>query len=191
MDDEKSLRSMFPRQIGAQYWFRAATGETTLACSGLATRSSRALVTPQTTFHCFSTTKPVTALAVLQLAGEGRLSLDAPVTAYLPTLPYRNGATVRQVLSHQAGLPNPQPLSWVHAETEHSAFDAGAFFERVLREHPRCSPAGKRTRYSNLGFLVLGRLVEVVSGLAYTDYVRRRILDVVARGYIIIWGSVL
>lgn len=175
---EQLLRTLFPHDEGAQYWFRDASGETFLACSGLANRASRDPVTPRTTFHCFSTTKPVTALAVLQLEAEGLVALDEPLTTYLPEIPYKNGATVRQVLSHQAGLPNPLPLSWVHAAEEHSRFDASAFLDRVVREHPTCTPPGRRVRYSNIGFLLLGQLVEAVSKHPYSAYVRERILDV-------------
>jgi CubicO group peptidase (beta-lactamase class C family) len=108
-----------------------------------------------------------------------RIGLDEPLTAYLPDVPYRNGATVRQVLSHQAGFPNPFPLSWVHADADHPSFDAPGFLGRVLREHPTCTTAGRRVGYSNVGFLLLGRLIEVVSKRTYTDYVRDRILDVI------------
>ena len=90
---ENLLQTIFPRQEGAQYWFRTRTDETSVACSGLATRAPPTPVTPETTFHCFSTTKPITALAVLQLVMEGSVSLDAPLATYLPDLPYRNGAT--------------------------------------------------------------------------------------------------
>lgn len=169
----------FAHQEGTQYWYRTGNGETAVVCSGLAHRHPQAAVTPRTTFHCFSTTKPVTALAVLQLAAAGRIELDEPLTTYLPDIPYRNGATVRQVLSHQGGLPNPLPLSWVHADDDHTSFDATAFRERVLRRYRTCGPAGRRVRYSNIGFLLLGRLVEVVSGCAYHELVRERILEVV------------
>ncbi len=86
---------------------------------------------------------------------------------------------MRQVLSHQAGLPNPLPLSWVHADDEHPRFDAPAFLDRVLRTHGTCAAPGRRTRYSNIGFLLLGRLIEVVAGCRYSEFVRERILDVV------------
>jgi CubicO group peptidase (beta-lactamase class C family) len=176
---ERALTSLFPRQEGTQYWFRSATGEAQQFCAGLATRVPPEPVTPRTTFHCFSTTKPVTALAVLQLVMEGRVLLDAPLITYLPELPYHNGATVRQVLSHQAGFPNPLPLSWVHADGDHPNFDASRFLECVLREHPTCGPAGRRARYSNIGFLLLGRLIEAIEKRAYTDVVRDRILGIV------------
>jgi len=173
------MTTRFARHEGTQYWHRAGTGETTVICNGLARRVPPEPVNSRTTFHCFSTTKPVTALAVLRLAADGQVDLDAPLTHYLPKIPYRNGATVRQVLGHQAGLPNPLPLAWVHRDEDHASFDAGAFLARVLREHPTCSPAGLRRRYSNIGFLLLGRLVEVISKRPYADFVRERILDVV------------
>ncbi len=177
------VSSRYPRrlahQVGTQYWFRAASGETSVTCTGLARRAPPESVTPRTTFHCFSTTKTVTALGVLQLVAEGRVALDEPLTTYLPDIPYRNGATVRQILSHQAGLPNPLPLAWVHADEEHPSFDSSAFVARVLREHATCVEAGRRARYSNIGFLLLGQLIEVVSGRSYADFVRERSLDVV------------
>lgn len=179
--DEPALEKIFRNGIGAQYWFCAPSGPSLVACAGYADRRAHVAVTPSTTFHCFSTTKPITALAVLQLVDKGRLLLDAPVAAYLPELPYRNGATVRQVLSHQAGLPNPSPLSWVHAISDRSSFDPRAFFERVVREHPGCSPPGLRARYSNVGYLLLGRLIEIVSGRTYEQYVRDEVLNVIAR----------
>ena len=162
-----------------QYWTRTPEGRTSICCSGLANRTPAREVSEATTFHCFSTTKIVTALAILQLAADGRVSLDDPVTRFLPDIPYRNGATVRQVLSHQGGLPSPLPLSWVHADADHARFDTIAFLDRILRDHPRSKPAGERVRYSNIGFLLLGRVVEIVTKRSYTDYVRERILDVV------------
>lgn len=168
----------FTRQEGAQYWHSTGTGVGSVVCEGLAHRDPPMKVSPRTTFHCFSTTKPVTALAVLQLVADGRISLDAPLTSYLPDIPYRNGATVRQVLSHQAGLPNPLPLSWVHAADD-VGFDESAFLDRVLRAHSRCATPGRQTRYSNVGFLLLGRLIEVVAERPYAEFVRERILDTV------------
>lgn len=176
---DRALADVFRHDIGAQYWFQRADGETTLRTIGLATRRPATPVVPRTTFHAFSTTKPITALAVLQLVDAGKLELDAPIATYLPEIPYRNGATVRQLLSHQAGLPNPLPLDWVHHAAAHASFDHDAFLAKVLRDHPKCGRAGVRARYSNIGFLLLGRLVATLGGARYVDYVRARILDVV------------
>lgn len=181
MQREALLRSLFQREEGAAYWFATAAGDTATTCVGLANRVPPAPVSARTTFHCFSTTKPVTALAVLQLVNEGQVSLDAPLTTYLPELPYQNGATLRQVLSHQAGLPSPLPLSWVHAAAEHAGFDGAAFLAQVLREHPSSRAPGKRVRYSNIGYLLLGRLIEVRRRRPYAEVIRDGVLAEVAR----------
>jgi D-alanyl-D-alanine carboxypeptidase len=175
----RALATMFPRDEGAQYWFARADGETASVCVGLARRRPPARVVPRTSFHCFSTTKPITALAVLQLVDEGVVDLDAPLSSYLPDLPYLNGATVRQALGHQAGLPNPLPLDWVHRAEAHADFDGDAFVAKVVRDHPKCGPPGKRARYSNVGFLLLGRMIATLRGQRYVDCVRSRILEVV------------
>ena len=180
MTTRDELRAIFRRDEGVQYWFKSASGESSTCWSGLASRTPPSAVTPATTFHCFSTTKPVTALAVVQLAMLRRIDLEAPLSSYLPDLPYQNGATVRQVLSHQAGLPNPLPLAWVHGAADHATFDSEAFIARVVHKHHECGAPGLRARYSNIGFLLLGRLIELVSGLRYAEYVRRNILDVLA-----------
>lgn len=176
MAEAELIDAGFTRQEGAQYWYWTPASGLSIACAGLAHREPPMEVTPRTTFHCFSTTKPVTALAVLQLVAEGRIDLDTPVTAYLPDIPYRNGATVRQILSHQAGLPNPLPLAWVHADDD-AGFDELLFLDSVFRSHSRCAMPGRRSRYSNIGFLLLGRLIEVVAGRPYAELVRERILD--------------
>jgi CubicO group peptidase (beta-lactamase class C family) len=176
---EEMLARIFGSDIGAQYWFRSADGESAIACVGLAQRQPARRVERATTFHCFSTTKPVTALAVLQLAAQGRIDLEAPIAEYLKEIPYRNGGTVRQLLSHQAGLPNPLPLSWVHRAEEHARFDRDAFVARLLQEHPQHREPGQRARYSNIGFLLLGRLIETIAGRRYEEHVEREILDVV------------
>ena len=176
---DRALADVFGHDIGAQYWFRRSDGEATLRCLGLASRRPPTPVVPRTTFHSFSTTKPITALVVLQLVDEGKLELDVPIAQYLPEIPYRNGATVRQVLSHQAGLPNPLPLDWVHRAADHADFDHDAFLANVLRDHPKHGRAGERARYSNIGFLLLGRLIATLSGTRYVERVRAKILDVV------------
>jgi D-alanyl-D-alanine carboxypeptidase len=170
------LAAMFPQSEGVQYGFWTPDGEGGEVRAGLAERATARPVTQRTAFHSFSMTKPVTALAVLQLVARGRAALDDPISDYLPDIPYTNGATLREVLTHQAGLPNPMPLSWVHADSAHAGFDAAAFYADTLRAHPRCGKSGEQVRYSNIGFLLLGQAVESLSGLPYPRYVEANIL---------------
>jgi D-alanyl-D-alanine carboxypeptidase len=135
-------------------------------------------VTDATLFRGFSVTKTVTAVAVLQLVDRGLVELDAPASTYLPHFPYRGGITVRHLLSHSAGIPNPLPLRWTHLPEEHPSFDSRSFFEPVFAAHSKTTAApNRRMKYSNLGYVLLGQIIESVSGVSYEEYVTRNILE--------------
>lgn len=135
-------------------------------------------VTPRTAFLWFSMSKIVTATATLRLADEGRLDLDAPVTAHLPDVRGPWGApTVRQLLNHTSGLANPLPLRWVHPASA-PAPEAAALLRRQLsRRRTWSRPPGRSARYTNVGYLVLGQVIEAITELPYTDYVRTAVLE--------------
>lgn len=135
-------------------------------------------VGPATTFNGFSVTKTVTAVAVIQLGERGELSLDAPAVTYLTRFPYDRRITVRQLLTHSAGIPNPIPLRWTHPVEAHGTFDRDAFFRGVYAEHPRTRGGpNEKFAYSNLGYELLGELIEAVSGRSYEEYVTENVLE--------------
>ena len=135
-------------------------------------------VTRATTFNGFSTTKTFTAVAVLQLAERGLVQLDAPAATYLKDFPYPRDITVRNLLTHSAGIPNPIPLRWVHLADAHGTFDRDAFFRAEYARHPEVNAAPNvRFGYSNLGYELLGEIIEAVSGTSYEEYVTRNIID--------------
>jgi CubicO group peptidase (beta-lactamase class C family) len=130
-----------------------------------------------TTYNLFSVSKTFTALAVLQLAQQGKIELDKPVTEYLPDFPYSSKPTVEQLLNHTAGMPNPLPLKWVHLAAEHDGFRRDAFFDKVFQENGKVkSEPGTEFSYSNLGYVILGRLIEKISGETLEAYITRNIL---------------
>jgi CubicO group peptidase (beta-lactamase class C family) len=134
-----------------------------------------------TTYNAYSVTKTFTAVAVLQLAERKKIGLDRPVSEYLPDFPYPPGITIRQLLSHSAGIPNPIPLSWIHPAGEHRSFDRDGFFQRIFRKHDRVkSEPNEKYAYSNLGYVLLGQLIEKVSGQSYEEYIREQILQPLA-----------
>jgi D-alanyl-D-alanine carboxypeptidase len=114
----------------------------------------------------------------MQLEEQHRIDIDQPVKRYLPGFPYPPGITARQLLSHSAGIPNPVPLGWIHLAEEHASFDRNAFFHQVFLSHrkPRSRP-NEKFAYSNLGYVLLGQLVEEVSGVPYEHYVTEHILN--------------
>jgi CubicO group peptidase (beta-lactamase class C family) len=143
------------------------------AGAGWADRASGRLADANTLFRAGSITKLLTATAVMTLRDRGRLSLDDPVAAHLPefTLP---GVTVRHLLCHGAGLPreSPDEAGW-----RTRAFSSD---KDVLASLPRARglyPPMERGKYSNLGYTLLGLVVERVSGAPYRRFVGERVLS--------------
>lgn len=133
--------------------------------------------TENTTYNAFSITKTFTALSILQLAEKEKLDIEQPVKKYLPEFPYSSEITIRQLMTHSSGIPNPIPLSWIHLAEEHKSFDRNAFFNQIFKKNNKTkSKANEKYAYSNLGYVLLGQLIEKVSGLSYEDYVRENIL---------------
>jgi CubicO group peptidase (beta-lactamase class C family) len=134
-------------------------------------------VDASTTMMAYSMSKTITAIAVLQLVEAGKVGLDDPVERYVDSFPYGKGVTVRQLISHTSGIPNPIPLRWVHPAARHGSFDENAALAAVLRDHPNLSfDAGTKYAYSNIGYWLLGKVVERASGQAFPAYVSEHIL---------------
>lgn len=162
---------------GIQYLVLDEQGTVFEFNGGLRDVARRAPVTADTTFMSSSTTKVVTALAVLQLADRGLVELDGSLSDYAPDHHYGDDPTVRQLIAHTAGVPNPLPLDWLHPAEDHDSFDEGAELARVLADNPELkSDPGSKYRYSNLGYWLLARVIESASGQSYCDYVSENIL---------------
>jgi CubicO group peptidase (beta-lactamase class C family) len=130
--------------------------------------------TPSTSYLWFSMSKLVTTTAAMHLAEEGGLDLDAPCGEYLGQRPV-GSATVRQLLSHTAGTANPIPLRWVHPAASPARDDE--LLDRLLDKHAKPKhEVGAAARYSNLGYLILGRVISVGAGVPFTDYVHEAVL---------------
>lgn len=150
---------------------------------GLADGPKQIAATPETVYHWWSMTKIVTAIAILQLHEQGRLHLDDPVTTYLPTFQVQlppgssQPITIRHLLNHSSGLPDPVPamIGWVHYTD--TLVDQRALLERHLPQYTQLTFApGSKAVYSNLGYMVLGAVIEAVTGQPYADYISEQIL---------------
>jgi CubicO group peptidase (beta-lactamase class C family) len=136
-------------------------------------------------YHFWSVTKLFTATAIMQLVEDCRVTLDDPLSKFLPDFPTVSPAgrpasvTLRQLLDHSSGIGDFGPrqlVGWIHApgdppvgQTEFAKTRMAAL--RRLRAEP-----GAAGRYSNAGYVLLGAVVEAVTGTTYEDHVRRRIL---------------
>ncbi|MEU7102488.1 serine hydrolase domain-containing protein [Streptomyces longwoodensis] len=128
---------------------------------------------PRARFRAGSTTKVVTAAAVLRLAADGRVDLDAPVQRYLPGLlstAFRP-VTVRQLLNHTSGIPAGDGLGDSFEELYAHRFEYLAPRQAVasaVAKGPEFVP-GTRQHYLNINYTVLGLLVEEVTGRPYAS----------------------
>jgi CubicO group peptidase (beta-lactamase class C family) len=130
-----------------------------------------------TSYNAYSVTKTFTALAVLQLAEQKKLEIDQPVKKYLSEFPYSIEITIRQLLTHSSGIPNPIPMSWIHLANEDKSFEMNNFFRQIfIKNNKTKSKPNEKFSYSNLGYVLLGQLIENVSGLCYVDYIRENII---------------
>lgn len=162
---------------GLQYPFASADAVLHAYHGGLANPAVALPVDARTTFNAYSATKTFTSAAVLQLVEQGRVDLDRPIAEYLDHWPQSGAATVRQTLLHTAGFANPNPLPWVHLVEEHAGFDRARFVEDLLRSHGRpVSKPGERYAYSNIGYLLLGELIERVSGQPYVPWLLQNLV---------------
>jgi CubicO group peptidase (beta-lactamase class C family) len=147
---------------------------------GLADLATTSPATPQTSYLWFSMTKIVTATAVVRLAEDGKLDLDAPAEEYFrgfKVVSQPTTVTVRHLLNHSSGLANPLPIRWVRPADAPNP-DHSTFVGRLLAKHRKLkSVPGERTSYSNLGYLVLGEVISAITGTSYEEHVCREILS--------------
>jgi CubicO group peptidase (beta-lactamase class C family) len=140
--------------------------------------AANAPVDADTVFRIASMTKSFTAVAILKLRDEGKLSLDDAVSKYVPELARLAKATgdapaltIRHLLSHSEGFPEDNP--W--GDRQLSVSDET--FTRWLKAGiPFSNAPGVAFEYSNTGFAILGRIVARASGMRYRDYVDRNVL---------------
>jgi len=139
---------------------------------GLADVENAVPAGPLTVYRLASVSKPITAVAVLQLAAEGKLDLDAPIQRYVPAYPEKQWPlTCRQLLCHQAGV-----RQWTEEEFRSTKHYAGlAESLEYFKNDPLVFEPGTRTLYTSLGYNLLGAAVESVAGQGYLEYLRENV----------------
>ena len=139
---------------------------------------TKAPVTADTVFRIASMTKSFTALAVLKLRDEGKLSLEDPVSKWIPEMakmqyPTRDADTirVRHLLSHSAGFPEDNP--WGDQQLGISDAELDAWLKKGI---PFSTTPAMTYEYSNYGFALAGRVIQKASGRPYREYLEKEIL---------------
>lgn len=126
-------------------------------------------------FNIGSVTKQFTAVAVLQLAEQGKLSLHDEVTKYLPDYPAGGRKiTVENLLTHTAGIPGPAPEAMTRLQGRKDLVSLREIIA-TFKDRPLDFAPGARWSYSNTGYMLLGAIIEKASGLSYPAYLEKNI----------------
>lgn len=124
-------------------------------------------------FHIASVSKSFVAVSILQLVEAGKITLDQTIDQYFPDMPNADRITIHQLLTHTSGLYSGDDLTNYSKLTTVDEIIAPAFkASNLYYEEP-----GTYSIYSNLGYDVLGSIIEQVSGQTYEEYLQEHILD--------------
>ena len=142
---------------------------------GMADETNHTRNSVDTQFCIGSMNKMFTAVAILQLVGQGKLTLDKPISTYWPDYPNRDLAshvTIRELLNHTGGTGDIfTPAYEAHREETRTLAD----YVKLFGSRPVAFEPGSRMEYSNYGFILLGRMIELVSGESYQKFVQEHI----------------
>jgi serine beta-lactamase-like protein LACTB, mitochondrial len=129
--------------------------------------------TNQAVYRIASVSKPITAVAVMQLVKKGKIDLDAPIQKYVPEFPKHSAPiTVRQLLTHTSGIRHYKDDAEFNTTKHCKDLSEGTSF--FLNDSLVHKP-GEKITYSTYGFVLLGLAVEKASGMRFTDYLREHI----------------
>jgi CubicO group peptidase (beta-lactamase class C family) len=139
---------------------------------------------PETQFRIGSLTKQFTAAAVLKLQEQGLLNVQDPVAKYLPDYPRGNEITIHHLLTHTAGIPNYERRRDL-PEVVQSPIALDDLIATFANQPLEFLP-GQQYQYSSSGYVVLTKIIELVSGKAYADYLESQFfapLNMASTGY--------
>ena len=132
---------------------------------------------PDTKHRLASISKQFTSMLIVQLAAENKLKLDVPITSYLPDYPEKNGnrITIHHLLTHTSGIPNYTsfPNYRDMMRNPNSALEIVSLFaDSALEFNP-----GEKFAYSNSGYVLLGAIIEKITGKSYEQVLQEKIFS--------------
>jgi D-alanyl-D-alanine carboxypeptidase len=153
----------------------AASGQSEIGPPG----GTQKPVAPNQQTYVGSVTKTFTSIVTHQLVEEGKLSLDATVNTFLPDQPRGDKIKIRHLLAHQSGLPDYTDVIFNTPELRTRAASPWAPTEliAIANQRPVLGEPGQVTKYSNTGFIMLGVIIEKVTGLSWDENVKKRVIE--------------
>src|SRR3984957_8414686 len=184
-DMRKSPMAGFVEQRAAQYEIPGVAvairtkGKEYLTCHGVTDLDRPEPIEPDTPFLVASVTKTFTATAMMCLVASQQVDLDAPVRRYLPDFAVADVSasaeiTVLNLLNHTAGL------DWRSPDQPDDSDGALARYVAALRDQQLIAAPGERVSYSQSGYNIAGRIIEVVTGMTYEEAIAALLLESLA-----------
>ena len=141
---------------------------------GLANTATDQKVNPKTRSRIASVSKTLTAAAIMQLYQQQKLALDTPIQAYMPEFPVKGPITVRQLLSHTAGIRHYYGQSWEEIFIQED-FPTSKEALVLFQNDSLVAQAGSAFHYSSFGYILLGAIIENISGQTYLEYMQQNL----------------
>lgn len=130
---------------------------------------------PDNVFRIGSITKQFTAIVILQLYEQGKLDLKDEIQKYFPDFPnHEKAITIENLLTHTSGIKNITEIEGL--DTNQSAYSVKELID-LFKDKPLDFLPGEKYRYSNSGYILLGGIIEKISGQKYADYLQSNIFD--------------
>ncbi len=142
---------------------------------GMANLELDAQLNTNSVFQIGSITKQFTAIAILMLEEQGKLKVSDPVSKYIPAYPNGNNITIQHLLTHTSGIKDFTKMKTLSdiAQKEMTPEQMVDFF----KNEPVDNAPGEKFEYNNSGYVVLGYIIELTSGVAYEDFIKQKIFD--------------
>jgi serine beta-lactamase-like protein LACTB len=171
---ERQIRKLirdYPGMVMAIGWRDSIVFE---GAYGYADRKGRLPMDTARQFRLYSVSKPITGVAIAQLMEDGELELSDPVTRYIPALPREyQEVSIAHLLAHTGGVRHYRPGEWMRVSRFHC--DAAEQALALFRNDPLLFTPGEQHMYTTYGYVLLGMVVESISGKHFGQYVRERI----------------
>ena len=135
-----------------------------------------AQLSPKNKFQIGSITKQFTAVLILKLEEEGKLQLTDSIQKYIPEFPNKgNSITIEHLLTHTSGIP--EYFDWDKHHEKWDQFYSPSALMELIKDEPLDFDPGDAFEYCNSNYLLLGILIERISGDSYNDFLHEEIID--------------
>ena len=171
------MKANYPaNQPGAAIFVMKDNKEFFKGAYGIGDLSASRAITPQTIFRIGSITKQFTSIGILMMVSENKLSLDDQVSTFFPAeFSKKPPITVRHLLTHTSGIVDLSEIA--EARRLMTKQTPPNKLVEIIGNQDLLFPPGTKYEYSNSGYVVLGAILEKVSGQSYGEFVKRRIFE--------------